>query len=406
MTPLTDDLLIELLGDLESDRAERKQAWAGSAPEKARQAVSAFANDLPNHGQPGVLFIGANDDGSPSNIAVTDQLLLTLADMKTDGKLVPPPTLTVSEHSLKGAPMAVVTVWPADAPPVRYEGRTWIRIGPRRGLASAQDERVLNEKRRFRDLHFESHPITACTLADISREIFEQEFLPGAFAADVLAANQRTYEQRLASCGMIATADEPIPTVLGVLVLGLTPRTWLPGSYIQFLRIRGTTLADPVVDEAEIDGTISGMLRRLDEKLSAHLTTSVDFTSQNREMRRSPYPLVALQQLARNAVLHRSYEGTNAPVKLYWFDDRIEVINTGGPYGSVTAQNFGKPGFSDYRNPQLAAAFKALGYAQRFGAGITLAQRALELNGNPPARFEIEQNFVAAIIPSNQCEPQ
>ena len=182
----------------------------------------------------------------------------------------------------------------------------------------------------------------------------------------------------------------------------ITPRTWIPGIYILFLRINGCTLADPIADEAEIDGTIGAMLRRLDEKLNAHLTTSIDFTSQEREVRRSPYPMVALQQLARNAVLHRNYEGTNAPVKLFWFNDHIEIINSGGPYGSVTAQNFGKPGYSDYRNPQLAAAFKVLGYAQRFGAGITLAQQALQKNGNPPAKFEIEQNFVAAIIASNQ----
>lgn len=402
MNPLGDQALTQLLDDLESDRVERKSAWAGNAPEKVRQAVCAFANDLPSHDQPGLVIIGANDDGSPSNTDVTDQLLLTLADIKSDGKTVPPPTLTVERRVLKGSPMTVVAVWPADAPPVRYDGRIWIRIGPRRGLASAQDERVLNEKRRFRDLHFESHPVAASALGDLSRAIFEQEYLPNAVAPDVLASNERSYEQRLASCGMVASADEPIPTVLGLLVLGITPRTWIAGSYIQFLRIQGATLADPVIDEAEIDGTISAMLRRLDDKLSAHNITGVDFTSQDREVRRSPYPIVALQQLARNAVLHRNYEGTNSPVKLYWFDDRIEIINAGGPYGSVTAQNFGKPGYSDYRNPQLAAAFKVLGYAQRFGAGIPIAQQALEKNGNPPVRFEIEQNFVAAIIASNQ----
>lgn len=398
MNPLSDAELTALLDDLESDRVERKRAWAGDAPEKARQAVCAFANDLPNHGQPGIVFIGANDDGSAANIAVTDRLLQTLSDIKTDGKTVPPPTLTVERRVLKDAPMALVTVWPADAPPVRYEGRIWIRIGPRRGLASAQDERTLNEKRRYRDLHFEAHPIAASSLGDLSRAIFEQEYLPNAVAADVLAANERSFEQRLASCGMVVSADEPIPTVLGQLVLGISPRTWIPGSYIQFLRIHGTTLGDPIADEAEIDGTIGSMLRRLDEKLNAHLTTRVDFTSQDREVRRRPYPMVALQQLARNAVLHRTYEGTNAPVKLYWFDDRIEIINSGGPYGSMTKQNFGKPGFSDYRNPQLAAAFKVLGYAQRFGAGITLARQALENNGNPPPEFEIEQNFVMVIV--------
>jgi ATP-dependent DNA helicase RecG len=398
MNPLNDADLTSLLDNLESDRVERKKAWAGDAPDKVRQAVCAFANDLPNHEKPGIVFIGANDDGTAAGIEVTDRLLQTLSDLKTDGKTVPPPTLTVERRILKGIPMAIVTVWPADAPPVRYEGRIWIRIGSRRGLASAQDERILNEKRRYRDLHFEAHPMAASSLDDLSRTIFEQEYLPNAVAADVLAANERSYEQRLASCGMVLSADEPTPTVLGQLVLGITPRTWIPGSYIQFLRVHGTTLADPIVDEAEIDGTIGMMLRRLDEKLNAHLTTSVDFTSQDREVRHSPYPLVALQQLARNAVLHRTYEGTNAPVKLYWFNDRIEIINSGGPYGSMTKQNFGKPGFSDYRNPQLAAAFKVLGYAQRFGAGITLARQALKNNGNPPLEFEIEPNFVLAIV--------
>lgn len=398
MIPLTDQELEDLLDQLESDRTERKKAWAGDAPEKVRQAVCAFANDLPNHQQPGVVFVGAMNDGSPAGIEVTDQLLLTLSDIKTDGKVIPLPTLTVCKRTLKGSEMAVVCVWPADSPPVRYEGRIWIRVGPRRGLASTQDERILNEKRRYRDLHFEAHPVSAATLVDLSRPIFEQEYLPNAVAPDVLSANERTYEQRLASCGMVVAADEPVPTILGLLVCGISTRTWLPGSYIQFLRIRGTILTDPVVDEAEIDGTISMAMRRLDEKLAAHLSTTVEFASQDREVRTSAYPIAALQQLARNAVMHRNYEGTNAPVRVYWFDDRIEISNPGGPYGSVTAENFGKPGLADYRNPQLAAAFKVLGYAQRFGAGIALARQSLQKNGNPPPEFQTEPNFVIAII--------
>ncbi len=399
MTRLTDNELEALLNDLESDRAERKEAWAGDAPDKGCQAICAFANDLPNHQKPGVLFVGADDDGNPKQAAISDQLLTTLADTRSHGNILPPPTITVEKRILKGAEMAVVTVWPADAPPVRYKGRIWIRVGPSRRIATAQDERILNEKRRHRDLHFEAHPISPCTLQDLSRITFESDYLPNAVAADILAANARSYEQRLASCGMIASMDDPIPTVLGLLCIGTSPRTWIPGSYIQFLRIRGTKLSDPVADELEISGTISDILRRLDEKLTAHLTTGVDFTSQDKEVRSSPYPLVALQQLARNAVMHRTYEGTSAPVRVYWFDDRIEISNPGGPYGSITMQNFGQPGRADYRNPQLASAFKVLGYAQRFGAGILIAREALQKNGNPPLEFQIEQNFIAATIP-------
>ena len=398
MSTLTDTELEALLDEIESDRAERKESWAGDAPEKGRQAVCAFANDLPDHRLAGVLFVGARDDGGASGLPITDALLSTLSDIKSDGNTVPPPTLFVEKRTLRGVEMAVVTVLPADAPPVRYKGRVWIRTGPRRGIATAQDERILNEKRRFRDRAFDTHPIEGCPIEELNRVVFENEYLPQAVAADVLAANQRTYEEQLAATGMIAAIDHPTPTVVGVLALGKTPRTWLPNAYIQFLRIRGTEWGDPVADAQEIDGTLEHMLRRLDDKLRATLAVSVDFTSgSTTELRRSPYPLVALQQLCRNAVMHRTYEHTNAPVRLYWFDDRIEITNPGGPYGTVTAQNFGRPGQTDYRNPSIAGVMKTLGFA---GFGIADARKALRDNGNPDLEFQVEPTMVLATLRS------
>lgn len=399
MSPLTDEELTALLDDIETDRAERKRAWVGSAPDAVAKAVCAFANDLPNSGKPGVVFIGAEDNGSPCGVDVTDQLLLTLANLKSDGRTVPPPTLTVEKRRLKGADMAIVTVWPADSPPVRFEGRIWVRTGPRRDMATAQDERVLSEKRRHRDRSFDAHPIPGCPLEELNRVVFESEYLPQAVATDVLAANARTYEERLASMGMVASVDDPTPTVIGVLALGKTPRSWLACAYIQFLRIKGTEWGDPVADEQELDGTLDLTLRRLDDKLKATLTVAVDFTSgTTREVRSTPYPLVALQQICRNAVMHRSYEGTNAPVRVYWFDDRIEITNPGGPYGAVTVQNFGRPGVSDYRNPNVAAVLKTLGFAQRFGFGIAEARKALAANGNPLPEFQPEPTHVLVTL--------
>ncbi len=399
MHTLSNAELEDLLADIESDRAERKLAWAGDAPDKARQAVCAFANDLPNHQKPGVLFIGANDDGSPSHIEITDRLLQTLADVRSDGNTLPPPTLMVEKRSLRGADMAVVTVQPADAPPVRFNGRIWVRIGPRRGTATAQDERILNEKRRHRDKAFDSHPVSGCPLGELNSVTFDNEYLPKAMAHDVLDANHRSYEERLASLGMIASVDDPTPTVVGLLTLGKSPRSWLPCAYIQFLRIRGTEWGGPVADGQEIDGTLDLVLRRLDDKLKATLAVSVDFTSgTTTELRSSPYPLVALQQLCRNAVMHRTYENTNKPVQIYWFDDRIEIINAGGPFGTVTEQNFGKPGYTDYRNPQIAAVLKTLGFVQRFGFGIADARKALADNGNPALEFQVEPTMVLATV--------
>ncbi len=394
----TDEELLALLNDTESDRVERKESFKGDVPRKARQAVSAFANDLPGHDQTGVLFIGATDNGEPSQLGITDQLLLSLADMKTDGNILPLPVLTVEKRFFKGAEMAVVTVMPSDMPPVKYEGRIWIRTGPRRSTANAQEERILNERHRYKNLPFDIYPVHSAKISDLSRLIFEGEYLQHAFADDVLEENGRSYEQQLTSCRMIVSTDDLTPTVTGLLALGKTPQDFLPGAYIQFLRLDGTELADPVIDEAEIGGSIVDLLRRTEEKLMAHNRIAVDITSRPTHQTTTPYPQVALQQILYNAVLHRTYESTNAPVRVYWFNDRVEINSPGGPYGNVTTENFGHPGVTDYRNPNIADVLKIFGFIQAFGRGIATARRAVATNGNPPLEFITNQTAVVCIL--------
>jgi ATP-dependent DNA helicase RecG len=398
MTNYTDQELEALLDDSESDWAERKESFGGEVPNKVREAICAFANDLPDHRKAGVVFIGARDDGMPNGLPITDELLRQLADIKSDGNIVPPPNMTVAKRTLRGSELAVITVQPSDSPPVRFKGRVYIRVGPRRGTATAQDERILNEKRRAGDRPFDVYPLPSASLADLDRIRFESEYLPSAFAPDVLAANERSYEQRLAVTKMVATADDPVPTVLGLLVLGKETRDFLPGAYAQFLRIAGTDLSDPIVDEQVIDGPLSDVLRRIDDKLESHNRTAINITGGPVETRHSAYPLSALQQLVRNGVMHRTYEASNMPVRITWYNDRIEITSPGGPFGAVSVENFGEPGVADYRNPNLAEAMRVLGFVQRFGVGIAIARRELASNGNPPPEFAVYPSHVHVTV--------
>jgi ATP-dependent DNA helicase RecG len=128
-----------------------------------------------------------------------------------------------------------------------------------------------------------------------------------------------------------------------------------------------------------------------------NISIASDLTAQPLEIRQPDYPIVALQELMRNAVMHRSYKETNAPVRIYWFSDRVEIHSPGGAFGQVNSMNFGT-GITDYRNPHLAEAMKNLGYVQRFGVGIPTAQKQLEANGNPPAKFTIYDSSILAIV--------
>ena len=107
-----------LVADLESDRVECKAAL--SDPGKIRQAICAFANDLPDHRQPGVIFIGVNNDGTCANLPITDELLKTLAAMRDDGNIQPFPMMTVQKTTLNRCDVAVIEVQPAYNPPVSY----------------------------------------------------------------------------------------------------------------------------------------------------------------------------------------------------------------------------------------------------------------------------------------------
>ena len=398
MTTLDRQDLLELLNGGESDRVEFKESLSGGAPNSIREAICAFSNDLPNHRKSGVVFVGARDDGSASGLNITDGLLRQLADMRTDGNTVPPPSIIVEKVSLDDGDVAAIIVHPSDSPPVRYRGMIHVRIGPRRGIATAQDERILNEKRRYGDIPFDIHPMSSATLRDLNLRYFELEYLPQAFDREVLAANDRSIEERLAATKMIVSIDDLTPTVLGVLALGKNPQDFVPGAYIQFLRLNGSELSDDISDSEDIRGSIQDVIRRLDEKLNAHNRTAVDILSAPTEIRKNTYPIQAIQQITRNAIMHRIYETTNSPAKVHWFDDRIEVVSPGGPFGGVSVANFGQPGLADYRNPNLADVMKTLGFVQHFGVGIAIARRLLRESGHPELQFDFMENFVFATI--------
>lgn len=390
----SDDELRALLADLESDRVERKESLS-SSKEKVCQAICAFANDLPDHRSTGVVFIGADDNGKPVNLSITDRLLQELASLRDDGRILPLPMMSVRKLSVGTAEVAVIEVQPSPSPPVRFNGQVWIRVGPRRAIASADEERRLAERRRAADLPFDARPMPGATLHDLDMGLFERDYLPSVLPPDVLEANERTRLERLAAL-RLATLDE-VPTAAGLLIIGVEPTQFIPGAYVQFLRLEGTELGDSIVDEKRLEAPLPTLLRLIDELLGLHIQTAVTIGT-SAEKRQPDYPLAALQQLARNAILHRNYESTSSPVRITWYADRVEIFSPGGPYGAVTTENFGRPGVTDYRNPTLAEAMRSLGYVQRFGVGLPIARRSLEENGNPPAKFDVDPAYVGVTV--------
>jgi ATP-dependent DNA helicase RecG len=386
---LTEDELRRLMADLESDRVER--TISTNKTDKHCRAICAFANDLPGHGRPGYLLVGVDDDGRPSGLQVTDQLLQNLAANRDNGRIQPLPAMSVARFVLEEGEVAVVEVEPSDIPPVRYDGRIHIRVGPRRAVASEQEERILVERRTSGFKTFDLRPCRGATMADLVMDLFVQ-YRSFSVAPDVVEENHRAIELQMASLSLYDLGTQA-PTYAGMLILGKELRRWLPGAYVQFVRFDGCSLADDARDEKLIDGDLLTVLRELDGLIKLQTTGHPTPVSAAREKMVWDYPPFAVRELVMNAVMHRDYEAVS-PTRFYWFDDHIEIQNPGGLYGAATRENF--PRQNAYRNPIVAAAMKAFGFVNTYGHGVVRAQRILAENGNPPAEFEFQDTFVLA----------
>lgn len=388
---LSDDELKALMADLESDTAERTVSTTDT--DKFGKAICAFANDLPNHRRPGYLLVGVKDNGGLSDLQVTDDLLKNLASIRSDGNILPQPMISVCKFSFAEGDVAVVEVHPSDLPPVRYKGVVHIRVGPRKAVANEQEERTLSERRIAQAKSFDAQPCTESKITDLALGQFDS-YRREAVDAETIAANHRPVEQQLASLRLY-DPDRGCATNAGMLLIGKNPRFFLPGSYIQFLELPGTSLTDIPGDQAEISGDLHSVLRELEGRLKLLIKTSLVRIGPLEEEQVPNYPERAVRELLMNAVMHRNYN-SNAPIRFYVFADHIEIQSPGGLYGEATRENF--PTRNSYRNPVIAEALKSLGYVNRFGYGVQRAQALLAENGNTPATFEFDEQSVLVKI--------
>lgn len=392
MIHLTDSELARVATGLESDRFERRRSLDTRA---LRRNLCAFANDLPGHGEAGLYLIGVEHDGRRSDIAIDDELLRTIASAGNDGNFLPTPSFVVEKRRFADGEVAAVFVEPALCPPVRYRSRAWVRVGPTVRQATPDEEQRLGERGASRDLPFDCRPCTGATPADLDDRLLRERYLPRAVPGDACAENAPPFEARLRSLRLLAPRD-PSPTWGALLAFARDPLEWLPGASVEFVMIQGRERSDPVRFRETLRGRISDVVRGLDELIRPTARIQTQFAGVECELRRTDYPAAALQQLVRNAVMHRSYE-SNLPVRVYWYSDRVEILSPGGLYGRVSEEGF-RDGATDYRNPLIAEIMENLGFALRSGVGIRLARQALEDNGNPPPEFAFSPVSVRATV--------
>lgn len=373
-----------LLPNMESDWIERT---IFIKEDKLGPAVCALANDFPNHGHSGYVLLGVHDDGKLAGMTWTDKELQAIGGVRSNGNVLPQPSMVVSPvFKFPEGEVVVVEVRPSPYPPVRYDGRCWIRIGPRKGKATPEEERILTEKRAAHAKTYDLVPALGAGIDDLAVEYFRSIYLPAAIDRDTIRENGRTLEEQLASLRFY-DAREGCPTQAGILVFGLNPEYYLPGAYVQYVKFIGEEMTSDVAFEKKFSGALITELTAIDDFIKGNIIKERPIRKESfQEEAVRNYPYWALRELVMNAIMHRSYE-PNAPIYIYEFSNRIEILNPGGLFGDANPQNF--PNASDYRNVVIAEALKVLGYVNRFNYGVKRAMAELEKNGNGQPDFDL-----------------
>ena len=258
---ITKPELQELLQSTETYRVERTTSTGDM--DKFQEAICAFSNDLPNSRKKGYLIIGAYDNGTLSGLKVDDTLLKKIAAIRSDGNILPLPIMSVERFEFPEGDLLVAEVSPSLLPPVRYRGRTFVRIGPRRDIATEAEERILLERRTSYMATFDAMPCLGATIDDIDIAFIKQEYLPQVIDAEVLAGDKRDIKEQLAAIHLYDLTHD-CPTNAAIILFGKNPQYFLHGSYVQYVHFSGKDNGSDILNERQIKGSLGKMLPQLE----------------------------------------------------------------------------------------------------------------------------------------------
>jgi len=162
-------------------------------------------------------------------------------------------------------------------------------------------------------------------------------------------------------------------TLGGLLFFGNNVQRYRPAFCIKAVSFFGNDIAGMEYrDSEDIKGTIPAMF----EKGMAFLLRNLRKTQQGQNFNsegKLEVSRIALEELLQNALIHRDYF-INAPIRLFIFDNRIEMISPGFLPNSLTIENI-KFGSSVIRNNLLVNfCSKTMNY-RGIGSGIRRAMK-------------------------------
>lgn len=375
------------------------KASADKLPKSVAETLSAFAN-----GDGGILILGLDERAGfvPAKGFGAQRIADAVAGTCAD-RLQPPLKARIETLPFEGQNVVVVTVdalRPTDKPCFikergMYQG-SFVRTGDGdRHLSAYEVDRLREEHRQPK---WDEEMVDEATQSDLDDVML-----------DALIARQRTLRPVLFRQGgrdealqrlrvLRATTGGTLrPTLAGLLALGSFPQEFFPRLTVTFAAYPGPSKAtvlhgrERLLDNRTLAGPIPLLVRDTVSLVAKNMRLGAVVEGAFRSDV-PDYPLPAVREAVTNALMHRDYSelsrGTQVQVNMYV--DRLEIMNPGGLYGTVTLASLGKPGVSSARNQRLSALLEDVAYpdggmvAENRGSGYATIEAEMQRALMPP----------------------
>jgi ATP-dependent DNA helicase RecG len=109
-------------------------------------------------------------------------------------------------------------------------------------------------------------------------------------------------------------------------------------------------------------------------------------------------PEEAFRETIANALIHRTWDVASS-IRVYMFDDRIEVSSPGGLPSGISQEEYLNGSVSVLRNPIIGNVFYRLHIVEILGTGVLRIKMAYAKSNKKPA-FEIHENSIKVTLPN------
>ena len=380
---------LRALVDRGEDQWTEFKAAEADAADIAR-AITALANS-----GGGALLLGVGDDGSvlglwyaqPPHITRHIRTLPDLAGWRqfvvnvSRHNCEPAVPVGVEHVAVEGRDVLVVHVPDGQDKPYRANGRVYVRIDKEVHEATREElARLMVESGR---VQFERLPVTDAEVEELD------DTLVGHYFAEVRRLRYpRDAAERarlLVNLGFATRhAGQVVPTVAGLLLFGARPQDRLPAATLKCAFFYGQHQGTQLRDRADVVGPLHQVI----DDGAAFVARNRRLVPRMEGIRRidtPEYPDYSVREALANALAHRDWSLEGAKVRLFMFDDRLEIWSPGRLPPPITLERLGYDQFS--RNRLIARVLVERGYVEEVGLGIRRMREEMGSLGLPEPEF-------------------